>query len=408
MLDLENLMNIRYNSSLPPVNTGNKGPDTEEIVQWLLEVPFFQDFVYRNPPLTEEKEFSDALIIFGDTIIIVSVKSKDGEKDDIEWAKKHLAKAIKQINGAYRALKERRISEFYNSCLNYYKKIDIDVYPYIYGLVILSHGETIYNPISIIDLNSAPKIPLNILSLRDLSLISRRITTAGDLISFLEFRWETLKIEILKINDEANNIEIIINHVRDIFLKKTTYKTSEKKFEQTIQFEIDTLRGDTVNHPDFKYSILVDDMIAWANDIDPSFLTINDLAKENVQKICETLGFLSRIIRIRIGKLLAEYALRAQDGNVHRFVYLQKPIRQLYLFMFTSADRKDRRQYLEAEVSIAQRKYSVERVLGMCSDPVGNKRAYNFIYTDKFFIPEDTIIPKEFLNSFSELEGIGE
>lgn len=54
----------RFNMSPPPDLNQQPGGYEEAWTQWLLEVSFFRDFVYRNPPSKGDKgELADAVVL---------------------------------------------------------------------------------------------------------------------------------------------------------------------------------------------------------------------------------------------------------------------------------------------------------------------------------------------------------
>ncbi|GAI93734.1 unnamed protein product, partial [marine sediment metagenome] len=149
-MDLSEIMNRRFESTPIPSLTGDAGKDVESIIQWLLEFSLLKDFVYRNPKKENGKEFSDAVVIYDDIVIIIQIKTQESPKDPIQWTKKYLQKAINQLNGSYRMLREGIVKEFENEVLGTKIKIDLTKHKCIYGVIILAQCSQPYNPLNFI------------------------------------------------------------------------------------------------------------------------------------------------------------------------------------------------------------------------------------------------------------------
>jgi len=290
-MDLPEIMNRRFESTPKPSLTGDAGKDVESIIQWLLDFSLFKDFVYRNPKREKGKEFSDAVVIYDDTVIIIQIKAQKSPKDPIQWTEKHLQTAIKQLNGSCRMLREGIVTEFENEVLGTKIKIDLTKHKCIYGVIILAQCSQPYNPLNFISQSNWPNIPFNIFSLNDFEITCRRMTTAGDLICYLELRWDAKeKIKIL-INDEENNMRKIAPLLPQLLNTDSLRKLELSKRENTIKIFSKKLKGEIISDPDFKYSLLVDDIISRAHDIDISVFGDSEDVKILAHKIATCLGY---------------------------------------------------------------------------------------------------------------------
>ena len=396
-MDLPEIMNRRFEFTPIPSLTGNTGKDVESIIQWLLDFSLFKDFVYRNPEREKGKEFSDAVVIYDDTVIIIQIKAQESPKDPIQWTEKHLQAAIKQLNGSYRMLRERIVTEFENEVLGTKIKIDLTKHKCIYGVIILAQCSQPYNPLNFISQNNWPNIPFNIFSLNDFEITCRRMTTAGDLICYIELRWDAIeKIKIL-INDEENNMLKMVPLLPQLLSTDSLRKLELSKRENTIKIFSKKLKGEIISDPDFKYSLLVDDIISRAHDIDISVFGDSEDVKIFAHKIATCLGYLTRERRILIGKKILKFADKAKDGSIYKFVHLQKPIKQVYIYIFANINREDRGKYLEALCAAAQIKYGYDKVLGILTQPIGSGRSYDFVFLEERRFPLNVQAPDEIL-----------
>lgn len=403
-MDLPEIMNKRFEPTSIPSLTGDTGKDAESIIQWLLDFSLFKDFVYRNPKREKGKEFSDVVVIYDDTVVIIQIKAQESSKNPLEWAEKNLQKAIKQLNGSFRMLSEGIVTEFKNEVLGTKIKIDLAKHKCIYGVIILAQSSPPYNPLKFISQGNWPKIPFNIFSLNDFEITCRRMTTAGDFICYIELRWDAKdEIKIL-INDEENNMLKIVPLLPQLLSNSSLRKLELSKQENTIKIYSKKLKGEIISNSDFKYSLLVDDIISRAHDIDISVFGDSEDVKKLAHKIATCLGYLTRERRIRIGKKILEFAEKAKDGRIHKFVHLQKPIKQIYIYIFTTMNREERGQYLETLCTAAQVKYGYNKVLGIITEPIGSGRSYDFVFLEERRFPPSVQVPDEILEQLPDLE----
>jgi len=403
-MDLSEIMNRRFESTPIPSLTGDAGKDVESIIQWLLEFSLLKDFVYRNPKREKGKEFSDAVVIYDDIVIIIQIKTQESPKDPIQWTKKYLQKAINQLNGSYRMLREGIVKEFENEVLGTKIKIDLTKHKCIYGVIILAQCSQPYNPLNFISQSNWPDIPFNIFSLNDFEITCRRMTTAGDLIPYIELRWDAKeKIEIL-INDEENNMLKMVPLLPQLLSTDSLRKLELSKRENTFKIFSKKLKGEIISDPDFKYSLLVDDIISRAHDIDISVFGDSEDVKNLAHEIATCLGYLTRERRIAIGKKILEFADKARDGSIYKFVRLQKPIKQIYIYIFASINREDRGQYLKTLCTAAQVKYGYNKILGIITEPIGSGRSYDFVFLEERCYPPSVQVPDEILKKLPDLK----
>ena len=176
------------------------------------------------------------------------------------------------------------------------------------------------------------------------------------------------------------------------------------KQENTIKIFSEKLKGEITSDSDFKYSLLVDDIISRAHDIDISVFGDSEDVKICAHKIATCLGYLTRERRVVIGKKILEFADKARDGSIQKFVHLQKPIKQIYIYIFTSMNRKVRGQYFEALCAAAQVKYGYNKVLGIITEPIGSGRSYDFVFLEERRFPPSVQVPDEILKQLPDLE----
>ncbi len=400
-MDIYKLMKARYGSTSYPTSTIKPSLDNESIAQWLFEVAFFRDFVYRNPDKKPGKEFCDALVICGDTIIIVQIKTKNSKKSDIDWAKKNINAALSQLNGSYRAIKDKLVTKFRNNLLDVDVVIDEKIFSSIYGMIVLAQDCKPYDPIPLIDSKEMPKIPFVICSVTDLRIMTEQMDTAIDFITHFESRVETMKMGLtLLVNDELENLRKVGQSLSAIYHRHLSAK-KEEIVDKTVRLVKDQTENGLRSNSDYKFSLLIDDMIARAHDIDPKF---SEPGSGKDGKIPQIYGYLDRRRRIELGKKLYSAAVAARKSAAEIIVHYQRSIERVFIYVFSKVDREMRRGYLEALVAAAQIKYSVRKVIAVATEPVGmGGRSYDFYNTEDIITPSGTKLPDEGVPGLPEL-----
>ncbi len=397
------LMKLRHDATPHPYPTGDSAGDAEKITQWFLECAFFKLFLYRNPKKDPQKEFSDALIVFDDTIVIVQVKSKSSERSDVEWVPKHANKASKQLNGSFRQLKDGIVKDFINPVFFVKKEIDLSKYLYIYGVIIFDGVSEIIDPLPLIDLANKPEIPSIFISTSDLRILVERVNTAADFINYCEAHSRLASQESVPINQEFETLSRIASDVPNLLSEGRSIETFDKGYIKGFTWISRLFNGDVNRDQNYQFGLLVDDIISNLQDLDPNFSGPMNEASANSLRIAEQLGWLDRKRRIELGKLLNKFAIAASDGNYRILPYMRPTLGILFLFLFSKERRKKRRELLEIFVSVAQIKYKVKRVIGIATEPVGNGRSYDLILAEEMILKPDVIIPSELLAELPNL-----
>jgi len=388
-------MKMRFSAGKESISTEDITKDNEVLTQWYLEHSFFKDFVYKNPERKKGKEFSDALIIYDDTIIITQNKTKLSKRDEIGWAAKNINAALKQLKGSYRQIKNKIVTSFYNEVLDISLNVDLEKHKYLYGLIVLAQDSGSYDPYSLIENKNKPDFPFTIISLNDLFKIIDRMDTAADLIVYFELRFDAMHLGFFpKVNDEQENMNRIANLVPQILEPRMHGLTTEKR-KKTIETAVYKLKNRIKERSDYIFSFLIDDMIARAHDLDQEIYVKDEKNIRFSHKIAEAYGYLTRERRIEIGKRLFRAADRARKGFGEIIAHVQKPIQQTYIYLFTMKNRKERKDLLKAISAAAQKKYSNEKVLAVATEPQGTGgRSYDFFYTDHYLFKKDVEILK--------------
>jgi hypothetical protein len=381
MLDLDKLSRLRFGMSEVPTTGSQRGTYEEQWSQWFLERSFFRDFVYRNPRGQKKgQELADAVVLFDDVVLMVQVKAQCGRHEAMSWATEKLLEAFKQICKTHKTLVEGHIKKLRN---DFYGDIEFapHSYPNMIGLIILAHDSAPYVAAKIVPEILTARFPIHVFSLSDFATVASRFDTAGDLITFLEMRGDVAAKEVFSVQDEVGNIERMLPHVEQVLLAHMSPATPEVMRKTVKAFE-EVATGKLLESSDWRYGMVIDDIIARAHDVDPAlpWNTGRNLAGLEVAKF---LGWFTRDRRIKLGKRVIAKCEAARDGKPHYFLHRQPSRGTACVFLATFESRSDRVKHLRFLVSYAHMKYGVRQCLGVATEPIGGGRSHDFIITRK-------------------------
>jgi hypothetical protein len=152
------------------------------------------------------------------------------------------------------------------------------------------------------DLLTSP-FPIHVFSLKDFGLVADRFDTAGDMITFLETRTDVSRLEELLVQDEAQNMLLIILHSRAVLAPHFVNNPPELIERSLLMFE-QKASGKLQLDKDWKYGLLIDDLIAHAHDFDPNLSWNENTTHEAGLRVATFLGWLTRDRRIKLGSWL--------------------------------------------------------------------------------------------------------
>ena len=365
-------------SEVPNVG-GQPGAYEEKWAQWFLEQSFFRDFVYRNPRGRKKgDELADAVVLFGDVLLMAQVKTQCGQHEPIAWATEKLTDAFGQLRRTHQNLAQGHIKKLKNDIYG-----DIAFDPSRYrskiGLIVLAHKSTPYIAAQLAPEILTAEFPVHVFSLEDFATVASRFDTAADLITFLELRGDIASKVPLFVQDEAGNIERMIPHIADT-LRTHMSPTTDEILQKTVQSFKGAARGNLLLSPDWKYGLSVDDMIARAHDIDPELPWNKANTRDAVaaMEVAKFFGWLTRDRRIRIGKKIISACEAARDGKPHYFRHVQPSRGVACVYLATSESRPQRLETLRYLVSYTYTKSGVRQCIGVATEPIGNGRSYDF------------------------------
>lgn len=161
-------------------------------------------------------------------------------------------------------------------------------------------------------------------------------------------------------------------------LRKYYLNDSESVITSTCNSFKRLLKGELKNSSNWRYGLLVDDIIAHAHDTDPSLAWHNpDTARQTSIEIATYLGYLTRERRIALGQRMFECVTEARDGDNHHFCHYKPSLKQVFVFLATSKSREERVKFLRHLLNVAQVKFNANRGVGVATEPAGESRSYD-------------------------------
>jgi hypothetical protein len=401
MFSEDELTKLRFGMSEMPKPGGAPGDYQEKLTQWFLERSFFRDFTYRNPQGKKKgEELADAVVLFDDVALLVQVKAQHGNHEAQAWATEATLKALKQVRSTHDNLKSGAIKKLKNEV---YGELEFDpaVYPNMIGIIILAQDSAPYSAKQLVPEIGAADFPVYVFSLKDIALLTRRFDTAADFVNFIELRTDIGDRETFLVNDEEQNLVRMIPYVSAIYAHRMQPITQEI-LDRTVEVFRKTATGELRASPEWRYGLVVDDMIARAHDLDPN-LPWNEGPVSVAADVARFLGWLTRDRRIKLGKRILDMCvLGAKDGQVHHFSHFQKSRGTVSVYLISSLSREERVKYLEFLVTYAHFKYGVAQSFGVATDAGVSGRSHDFMLTRKQLTPEAIEVLKTFDDPFGD------
>lgn len=205
----------------------NKGEFGENLVYELASRSYLKYWCYPNPHdiIGDNKEICDLLILFFDTVIIISVKNYDLKGNYSRYTKKVIEKSTKQLFGAERKLFDSTRKVFIS---HPYKKPEIfnpKNYKNIFRITV-SIGED-FEKYSFID-NKEGKGCVNIFNKETFIAIINELDTIKDLVEYLKMREQLL---------ERNRDKISLCKEKDLL---AYYLMNNREFNEKLYSDFET------------------------------------------------------------------------------------------------------------------------------------------------------------------------
>jgi hypothetical protein len=115
--------------------------------------------------------------------------------------------------------------------------------------------------------------------------------------------------------------------------------------------------GELVQSPEWRFGLVVDDIIAHTHDVDPD-LPWNKRPAATAAGFARYLGWLTRDRRIKLGKRMLDVCLKSEATREPRyFTHFQKSRGTVAVYLASGEPRKERLDHLQFLVTYAHFKY---------------------------------------------------
>ena len=375
------------------------GAKTEDEVQASVEGAFSRLFVFRAPRKEDQKEVTDVLVWWHDVGLVIQVKAqaldpngRGDQENTLNWAKKNLAKAGKQVAGAVRAIRDGRLAHMENP-LRGRVPFPHTAIKWLYGVIILHHVSAPYDPFEVVPELQKISAPLHILSFRDFWNLAHFLDTPADLVNYLEHRSDML-LPTLKprVHEEAGVFAYYLKNLEDLFAFRAQRRGQSLSAHDVLPYAEPLRRLVQGELPDANAGRFIDHMIGKAHEHDPSLGKLRygedviGKPDDSIQ-IATLLSMIPRIRRIALGKIFMKTAVRAGEKQQDKWTTTHSPRRNecmLFLASPLSRNQRDERQKrLIKMTKMLKHCRQVKNAIGIATE-AGDKVgcSYDFVYLD--------------------------
>lgn len=381
----------------------NKGDETEHSIGRIAETVVLRDFVVRNPKFRkqsgQEKELTDLLIPFGESVISIQAKSKviDTEKtkpDVIETRiQKIIDNAVGQLANTRKIIDDGKVLHFKNThAIN----VPLDT-PNIKNV----HGIALIN---IYDHNNAHVriensfiykhgMGVHIIDVADFYAISSEIDTIPDLLDYLEAR--TNLFQNNKLHVGTNELDLL-----------ATYKTEPEAIEKVLRDDKAHLvivpgmwddyqsgsaaaikRRNESNRSSYLVDMTIEKMV---ESIDYTPIETNPVTGEPMMPgtaesywmVISELSKLKRLDRRIFGEKMKEKMMQANDPKYSEgySVLLTKPDEAVLFYSSNLEDRAERLRRLGLLAGTLYAAKDLRQIVAIATEPLsGHGRSFDVI-----------------------------
>lgn len=375
------------------------GELTEDEVQQVVEHAFSPFFVFRAPRKeADQKEVTDVLATWDDTALIIQVKAQAvgegrGSRGSLKWAEKNLKKAGKQVAGAVRAIREGRMTHMENP-LRGRVPFPGDEIKWLYGIVILHHSSPPYDPFQLVPKLQDTKVPLHVLSLRDLSNLARFLDTPADLVNYLEERSSVLVPNLNpRVHEEEGVFSLWLSNLEKIMAFRAE-KMGKNLTEEDVRPYAESMRRLLSGEmPEAGAGMIIDQMIELAHEQDTSLAPISwgdeiiEMEPAASVKVATELSKIPRARRIALGR---RYLRTLQDAaeaqhDAWKSTHSQKRS-DCMLFLASPRpieQRQERMEHLHWMTHLLMHRHQVKKGIGVATEAGEDAgRSYDFVFLE--------------------------
>jgi len=375
----------------------NIGDVAEDEVQRSVESAFSPFFVFRSPPKKDRKEATDVLVPWDDVALLIESKAQAlgpvSQRDPLNWPRKNLTQAARQIKGAARAIRDGRMTYMENA-LRGRVAFPSEAVNWLYGVIVVHHVSPPYDPFQLVPGLQQTTVPLHILSFRDFCNLAYFLDTPADLVNYLEERTNVL-LPTLKprVHEEERVFQYWLSNLEGLMAFRAE-KLGEACTEEDVRAYAEHLRrlwaGDL---PEAGAGAIIDHMIERAHEDDPDLGPLHvgeDIIEIQVGdpvRIATALSAIPRVRRIALGRRYLSAIQRAAGRQDDAWHANYSPKRSDCIFFLASPlpirKREERRRRLLVRTKMLKHYRRVRKAIGIATEAGEDAgRSYDFVYLE--------------------------
>jgi len=381
----------------------NKGDETEHLIGKIAETVVLRDFVVRNPKFRkqngQEKELTDLLIPFGESVISIQAKSKviDTDKTKPEVIHTRIQKiidnAVGQLANTRKIIDDGKVLHYKNTH-SIDIPLDVPNIKNVHGLVLVNIYDQDNAHVRIENsFTYKHGMGIHIIDVADFYAISSEIDTIPDLLNYLDAR--TNLFQNKKLHTGTNELDFL-----------ATYKTQPEIIEKVLQDdearlvilpgmwdEYQSGNADAIKrrNESNRFSYLVDmTMEKMAESIGYTPIEKNPITGEpmipgtveDYWTVISELSKLKRLDRRIFGNKMKEKMIQANDPKIGEgwTVLLTKPDEAVLFYSSNLDDRAERLRRLGSLAGTLYAAKDLRQIVAVATEPLtGHGRSFDVI-----------------------------
>lgn len=331
------------------------GKRSEVFLNYFL-TPWFSEYWSFPNPKYKGEEICDALLIWGDVVFIIQVKTRGSIGADGKWARYKIKEEKERILKWVQRLKTEKSINLRNK----YREI---VFPreeieWYYGLVVLNHLSDPYDPNEFLSEDaSEQELAIQVISFFDIHNLMKYINTPWDFVNYFESRYRLSQKTSIKMHEEGNNFGQNLSHMFHE-AKEDVGEDHANKWDKFMDITIKAVNGDfqRVDSDLRRYasSFLIDSAIGGIlykaqRDKHGNYI-INDEFRQLIKSV-EKLTEMNRLIRSFWGERFLREAEKALASGKDEYVTGQSPKREMAYGFIATDTPQDRRAELMKSIA---------------------------------------------------------
>ena len=220
---------------------------------------------------------------------------------------------------------------------------DPDRYTECIGLIVLDQDDTTpFDASALVPEVAQQPFPVHVLSLPDVMELATRFDTAPDCLWYLEERHLFVQHGLRPLVHREQDVAVTMFEHAPARIRQHRHDLTDEVFERSLAALRRKLTGDLRDSEDWRYSILVDDIIAHLHERDPTLAWNEGGTPQDIITAIVLLSDLDRARRAEIGRRLNSDVSAAGDGDPRWHTRATRHNRCCYVFLASDLPREER------------------------------------------------------------------